>query len=264
MDVTAVSRDVHGNISRAIWLLSQADIRYVEATNWTNDVPICCISDNQLRELKRILSDREMRVSMIETTLDGPGGMARWGREMEIAAALETKHVRVVPFKKEACSHRQTVETLQRASEEAKRHGLIVTVENIGPDRHASSPEEIKALMKDVGADNFHLCWDPCAHARFYGRDKERMEAACRVALEFADYIHVTDMAAEPDEKYVCLGDGIMDYGTIFRDLIAGGYSGFYALKPRYGTGDIAALKRNCAVLRRMLREARRVASPLP
>jgi len=263
MDVTAVSRDVHGNISRAIWMLSQAEIRYVEATNWTNDVHICSISDNQLRELKHMLDDREIRVSMIETTLDGPDSIKRWARELDLASALETKHVRVTPFKKEACSYDEVVRTLQQAAEEAKRRGLIVTIENGCPSRHASSPEEIKALMKDVAVDNFHLCWDPCAHARFHGPDQESMEAARKVALDFADYIHVTDMVVEPDEKYVCPGCGIMGYEKIFQDLIGAGYSGFYALKPGCGKGDTRTLKQSSVALRQMLRKARRVAAPM-
>ncbi|NOZ19957.1 MAG: TIM barrel protein [Planctomycetes bacterium] len=261
MDVAAVSRDVHGNISRAIWMLSQAEIHYVEATNWTNDVPICRISDDQLHELKRMLGDRDMRVSMIETTLDGPQGMERWERELDIAAALDTKHVRVAPFEKEACSYEEIVATLQQAAKKAKPRGLIVTIQNSSPDRYASSPEEIKALMRDVSADNFHLCWDPCAHARFHGRGWGEMEAARGAAMQFADYVHITDMAAEPDEKYVCIGDGVMDYRAIFQDMISSGYSGFYALRPRYGKGDIRMLKQNCAALREILREARRVAA---
>lgn len=260
MNVTAVSKDVHWNISRAIWLIGQAEIRYVEPSHWTNDVPICDISNDQLREVKRILADHDICVSMLATAFGTRDGIEKWDRSIEIALALETKHLRISPFGRAKRPYPEAVEETRKACEAAKAQRLIVTMMNGSPQTYACAAGEIKTFLTDVGVDNLRLCWDPGNHFYFNAGKEDTVATAHAVALDLTDYVHVKDIAAGPEKRFVRLGAGAIDYAAIFRTLATKGYTGFYALEPHYGAGDLRVLKENLTALRALLREARHTA----
>ncbi len=133
------------------------------------------------------------------------------------------------------------VAKLGRAAEVARRHGVVLAVENepvcvIGTGRELGrlcgrlagglAPE----LRPHVAA-----LWDPGnalagGEARPYPDGYDAL-GACRVA-----HVHLKDLVLEPGggPRFVPLGEGRVAYPEQFDALLAGGYRGAFVLEPHY------------------------------
>jgi sugar phosphate isomerase/epimerase len=192
----------------------------------------------------------------------GPGYEADVAREVERAAALGTRLLRVWAGHPDGAdgSRDDVVAMLRAAGEAAAARGIEVVIERHGGTL-ADAAGRVEALLDAVDRENVRLNYQvldglPAAEA-----DAQPDEA--RRLAPRSSYFHVKNYRANPvpGGPLVLGGDletGVLDYGPIFRAAVEAGYRGpygieFVAFDPRPLEGKIAD---GIAWLRRALEKA--------
>ena len=213
--------------------------------------------DEGIAGLKAAMRETGVRALSLTDDEIMDAGLLRDGPEAEACFATLTTLVRrmgklgaeriVLPFLEEASlksdreaflAARGWLEKLVPIADEA---GIAIMLENDLPTAM------LKELVATTGG-KVGVCYDTGNRA-YFGYDPAEI-------LELGDLIrHVHIKDKEPGGKNVMLGEGKVDFATVFANLKAIGYAGPLILETSRGDGEAEAGRRNLAFVKRLLRE---------
>jgi len=234
-----------------------AELRSLWGTN------IADLPEDQWARAKKALDDRGMVVSCIASPMfkcdlyGEPGDAAgqthqasarNLDQQMELldrciraAHYFGTPFIRVFAFwrRGELTDNIEAdiVRAFKAPAEKANREGVILGLEN----EHAcylGTGAQIARVISAVNSPGLKAIWDPgnafCSGEVPYPDGYE----ACK---EYTIHVHVKDAVMEDDKpKFVCIGDGKLDYVGQLRALKADGYTGYLSLETHYRPGGAA------------------------
>jgi sugar phosphate isomerase/epimerase len=182
------------------------------------------------------------------------------GRCLDVAAALNTKAVRIFDFWRldDPSPYRAAMDDrLREAAEKAGARGITVVLENEYACNTATSSESVRTL-KAVPSPFLKLNWDP-GNAAMRG-DAAFPEGYRLIPKDRIGHVHCKNIARKPDGslEWAEMGAGFIDWVAQFRALKADGYGGPVTLETHWrGAGTPEASTRACwASMSRQLREA--------
>lgn len=157
-------------------------------------------------------------VSALEVAISVEG----YASQIPLAAELGASYVRVCEIWDASPSEFERVSSLLgQAGALAAKHGLVLIVENHGGLMREA--EACRALFEKSGCSNVKLNYDP-ANFLFYGEDPVRAWDALKGFVAFA---HLKDVKVEGVRRSYCrIGEGIIDYKSIFARFAKDAYSG--------------------------------------
>ncbi|MFC2026257.1 sugar phosphate isomerase/epimerase family protein [Chloroflexota bacterium] len=214
-------------------------------------------------EIKSLAQDLELEIVALTPYMSGYNSLDSQERERDIerlkhcigvAAELNCSYIRVYAgsFKPGDNGHdekwKRLVESLIQAGEFAGQAGVILCVENHFNTMTVSATETT-ALMKDIGSPDIGILYD---QANLTFTHNETYEKAIPLQSEWIRYVHVKDLVfTDPEKPFVAdavavvkaeertirsrpVGEGILDWPAILKQLINTGYDGFLSLEYEY------------------------------
>jgi sugar phosphate isomerase/epimerase len=196
-------------------------------------------SGEQIEVLGIVLADFGMSVSAIaspvgkvDVTVPVEAEVARLGRAIAAAHALDSRYIRIFSFFRgpgiDVGSIRDGVLARLRAlADLAEKEGVILLHEN-EKDIYGDVPARVLDLIESVGSDALRVAWDS---ANFVQVGVQPFTDGYRMLRPHLEYLQVKDAVAATGEVTPAgEGDGqLLETLTALRD---DGYSGFASLEP--------------------------------
>jgi sugar phosphate isomerase/epimerase len=225
------------------------------------DVNIADLSDEQIEKAKAALKSRSMTVSCIASPLykcdlggSETGAVGRThqatGRGLDQQMGLlercihlcdlfDTRLIRIFAFWKKGeltgDVEQRIIRTFAEPVARAAEAGVILALEN----EHAcylGTGRETARVLQAVGSPALRGVWDP-GNALCAG-EKKPYPDGYEAMKEFIVHIHLKDAVMECGKhRWVCMGEGEIDYIGQFRALEADGYEGCLSLETHYRPG---------------------------
>lgn len=279
MKLSVITDEISMDFEHALDVMLEYGVKAAELRSLWN-VNIADLTDEQVGKAKAALDSRGMTVSCLASPLfkcdlhasgDRAEGrthqakdrsldqqMAVLDRCVQLAGVFDTAIIRVFSFWRRGelteSIEAEIVRALKEAAARAETAGVILGLEN----EHAcylGTGEEIGRVIRAVNSPALRAVWDPgnafCAHEAPYPNGYEAVR-------DLVVHVHVKDAVWEGgNPRFVCIGDGNLDYVGQFRALQADGYQGYLSLETHYKPGGAAEDgSRQClAVLKEMLRD---------
>ena len=147
------------------------------------------------------------------------------------ARQLGAKYIRGFDFWDSGVSIEKRAEKYKKIAEICEKYDVICVIE-ADPSVHSNTPHKTAELVKTINSPYTKVLFDPgneiwvneCASADAYDAVKP-----------YLAHIHIKDadiIDGKPDG--VKIGEGLVDYITLFKKLIADGYSGSVMLETHY------------------------------
>ena len=234
-----------------------AELRSLWGTN------IIDLPDDQIERAKKALDARGMVVSCIASplfkcdlheTVGSAAGRTHQAQDRGLAqqmAALErcihlcnvfdTPFIRIFAFWKRGDLtdniEKEIIRLFEEPAARAEKAGVILGLEN-EHSCYLGTGREIAQVIKAVNSPGLKAVWDPgnafCAGEVPYPDGYEAVKD-CIV------HVHVKDVVSEDDKpKFVCIGDGKIDYDGQLHALKEDGYDGYLSLETHYRPGGAA------------------------
>lgn len=290
LELGIIADEVHPDFAVACqhvhdWNLPIIEIRNVDGSN------VVLLDDEAVERAVAIVASHDLRVSAIASPVfkspldERPSGTAAdftvpgmetvdaqlelLERACELAHRFGTRMVRIFTFLRVPWSD-AVVDVVAahvvRAAEVAKRHDVVLAVEN-EPACIVGSGVELGGFFGTLDAvlppslkPHVGALWDPgnalaCGEAAPY---PDGYEVLPRERLV---HVHLKDLASEPARfgTFVPIGEGRIDYRGQFQALARDGYGGSVVLEPHYapaGVTPVDAAKACVDAARRVMLEA--------
>lgn len=151
-----------------------------------------------------------------------PFSVEKFKRRIDFAVNLGARYI--VSTTGPAANRETFMENIKVLGEYAGKSGLILCLENIGDGRPniIDSAAPASALIREINLPNVRVNYDfanllPHCSARL------RPEEDYRSALPEIGYFHIKDVVRHPDGSwsFPAVGDGMIDYGKVMRDIAA-------------------------------------------
>ena len=277
MKLSVITDEISMDFEHALDVMLEYGVTGAELRSlW--DTNIVDLPDDQIERAKTALDDRGMVVSCIASPLfkcdlTETGGSAT-GRTHQAADRtlsqqmtvlercihltnlFETPFIRIFSFWRRGDLTDNIEKEIIRAFEEpaarAEKAGVILGLEN----EHAcylGTGQEIARVIRAVNSPALRAVWDPgnafCAHEVPYPDGYDAVK-------DYTVHIHIKDVVWEADKpKFVCIGDGKLDYDGHLRALVEDGYDGYLSLETHYRPGGVSeeGSRRCLASLKKML-----------
>ncbi len=246
--LSVISDEISQDFQRVVDVCKEYGVEQVEPRSvW--DTPPQKLTDEQVAEMKRILSNAGMGVCAIaspflkcdlgdETQYQEHLGILR--RCIEIAHELDTKIIRGFTFWKTGPAKavwQQIVDAFEEPIRICEQEDVYLGIENEA-STHIATAAEAEALYAAIGSDRVQAIWDPANEV--YAEDGE---------LPFPDafermkpnliHVHIKDAVRTPGapDPARCVPVGIggyIDYHAQFKALIEMGYEGACSLETHW------------------------------
>lgn len=234
-----------------------AELRSLWGTN------IVDLPDDQIERAKKALDDRGMVVSCIASPLfkcdlwETEGSavgrthqaqdrglsqqIAVLERCIHLSGVFETPFIRIFAFWKRGDltdnTEKEIISVFEDPAVRAEKADVILALEN-EHSCYLGTGSEIARVIKAVNSPGLRAVWDPgnafCAGEVPYPDGYEAVR-------DYIVHVHIKDVVWENDKpKFVCIGDGNIDYDGQLRALIADGYDGYLSLETHYRPGGIS------------------------
>jgi len=123
------------------------------------------------------------------------------------------------------------IEACRRCSEYASKERMQLTMENVGSPKgiqvHGRA-EHMSEIFEGVNSPNFGLAFDT---GNFVMAGEDPVEAIGKLA-PFVVHVHLKDVVRNCGRcKEVAVGEGVVDFRAIFRELKSHGYESFLSLE---------------------------------
>jgi sugar phosphate isomerase/epimerase len=174
------------------------------------------LSDAELEEYRRILSDHGIGISCIGSPVgktgidDDPAVHERqFGRAVEIALRFGVKYIRIFSFylkpeqRKESAVKDRIFKRLRLMGETAAAHKLVLVHENEA-GIYGESSDACRELLEALGSPAFKAVFDPC---NFVMADEAPFTGAFPKIAPHIDYLHIKD-AVSKTRVIVKAGEG--------------------------------------------------------
>jgi sugar phosphate isomerase/epimerase len=157
-------------------------------------------------------------------------------RALQAAEILDAPLIRVFGFKKEAVTTQavfeMAAERFRKPAEMAKAAGKVLALENCP---HTSFGWGVNAakLVSMVDSPGLRLLWDPAGALR--AGEPDCIQAMPDI-IPLLAHVHAKDIQpdAEADKRYMCIGEGVVPWPTIFQELLDQHYQGAVSLETHY------------------------------
>jgi sugar phosphate isomerase/epimerase len=254
--LSAITDEISMDFDRALDALLEYGATSAELRSlW--DVNIADLSDEQVARAKSALQKRRMTVCSLSTPLfkcdlstaeGSAGGRTHQATErtleqqspllercIHLAKVFDTNVIRIFAFWRRGGLtediEEQIIEALRDPAKRAEEAGIILGLEN----EHAcylGTGKEIARVIRAVNSPGLKAVWDPgnafCAGEVPYPDGYEAVR-------DFVVHVHVKDAVWCDDKpKFVCIGDGKLDYVGQLKALKADGYEGYLSLETHY------------------------------
>ena len=260
LKIGAITDQADMDFEKALKFIKGLGIEYVELhALWNKNIEE--LSDEEISNAKRLVKDYGLKVSLISSTLflqchlfdnsakfgpidnyfitiSGDYGyhMRALKRCVTLCDIFDTDKIRIFGFIKEDPSiDEDTVvekvrERLTEPIEIVERAGLTLLLENC-PHTYLQYGSLTKKVIDEIGSKNLRALWDPANAMRSGG--KPYPEDYLHIA-QYIAHVHVKDVSTEGEPHMVPIGQGEIDYHSIFRSLIDDGFSGVLSLEPEF------------------------------
>ncbi len=177
----------------------------------------------EVRGLNAIIGDYHFHLRALECAL-------------QAAEVLEAPLIRVFGFTKEVETtdevFEMAVEKFLKPAEMAKGAGKVLALENCP---HTSFGWGVNAakLVNMIDSPNLRLLWDPAGAVR--AGEPDCIQAMPDI-IPLLVHVHAKDIQPDFDERkrYMCIGEGVVPWPTIFKELIDQNYNGAISLETHF------------------------------
>lgn len=279
MKLSVITDEISMDFEHALDVMLEYGVTGAELRSlW--DANIVDLSDDQVERAKKALDDRGLAVSCIASplfkcdlgqTAGSAAGrthqaqdrglsqqMAVLERCIHLTHVFDTPFIRIFAFWKRGdltdSIEKDIIRMFEEPSARAEKAGVILGLEN-EHSCYLGTGAEIARVIKAVNSPGLKAVWDPgnafCAGEVPYPDGYEAVK-------DFIVHVHIKDAVWEEGKpKFVCIGDGKLDYDGQLRALIADGYDGYLSLETHYRPGGISEEgSRQClASLKEMLKK---------
>jgi len=190
-------------------------------------------------------------------------------RACELAHRFDTRMIRIFTFLREPWSDAivdAVAERVVRAAEMAKRHDVVLAVENEPACIVGSGAElgrfltVLDDMLPDALQPHVGALWDP-GNALAAGEATPYPDGYDALPRERIVHVHLKDVGSQPATfgTFVPIGEGRIDYRGQFDALARDGYPGCVVLEPHYappGVPPLEAAKVCVDAARNMLQDA--------
>ena len=224
-------------------VVRELGLKYIEFRSaW--GINVLDLSDAQLEDAQRILTEHALRVSSIGSPIgkifiDEPfePHLIRAQHAVEVAQRFNAPFIRIFSFfMREGMNpddHRDEVLTRMRALASVAEAGGVVLLHENEKDIYGDIPRRCLDLVTSVNSPALRATWDPANFVQV-GVDRP-FDEGWSMMRPYIDYMQIKDAVSETHEVVTAgKGDGQV-YETIAA-LKADGFDGFFSLEPHLGS----------------------------
>ncbi len=166
-------------------------------------------------------------VGKVDISLPVEAELARLGRAIAAAHALDARYIRIFSFYNAHGSRDAVLQRMRSLASLAAREGVVLLHEN-EKDIYGDVPARILDLIESVGSEHLKVAWD---NANFVQVGVRPFIDAYPLLRGHLEYLQVKDAVATTGEV-VPAGEGDGELVDTLRALRDDGYSGFASLEP--------------------------------
>ena len=261
MKLSVITDEISMDFEHALDVMLEYGVTGAELRSlW--DTNIVDLPEDQIERAKRALDDRDMAVSCIASPLfkcdlgDAAGTaagrthqaldrtlsqqMAVLERCIHAADAFETPFIRIFSFWKRGDLtdniEMEIIGAFEEPAARAEKADVILGLEN-EHSCYLGTGQEIARVIRAVNSPALKAVWDPgnafCAGELPYPDGYEAVK-------DYVVHVHIKDAVWEDGKpKFMCIGDGRIDYFGQLRALIEDGYDGYLSLETHYRPGGV-------------------------
>jgi sugar phosphate isomerase/epimerase len=179
-------------------------------------------SPERAKKLSAMISGHGLTVAAMSGHMDmgEAGSVESFRRRMDFALEMGARYLHTNATTKEKAS--VFMNNLEALLPHAQSTGLVITLENPGDGEQNIIPsgKQGAALIRKIGSPNIRLNYD-FSNVYSYSRGKMRPEDDFRHALPYCAHLHLKEMRPDGTRwRFVSIGGGITDYGSIFGHLM--------------------------------------------
>ena len=262
MKLSVITDEISMDFEHALDIMQEygcegAELRSLWGTN------IVDLSDDQIERAKRALDARGMAVSCIASPLfkcdlDETGGSAAGrthqaqerglGQQMDVlercihlCGVFDTPFIRIFAFWRRGDLadniEKEIIRIFEEPAARAEKANVVLGLEN-EHSCYLGTGGEIARVIEAVNSPGLRAVWDPgnafCAGEVPYPDGYEAVK-------DYIVHVHIKDAVREDGKhKFVCIGDGELDYDGQLRALVADGYDGYLSLETHYKPGGVS------------------------
>lgn len=239
--ISGFADEIDEQITTQFSHLNKLGISYFEPRG-INGTNIADIDDAQLAELKKNMSEYNIKVSSIGSPIgkinindDFEPHLEKLKRVIHIAKELGTKYIRVfsffIPQGENPENYRDEVmKRMTAMCAEAEKESVILLHEN-EKEIYGDTAARCLDIFNSVKSPALKGVFDP---ANFVQCKESVYPQAFNMLKEHIVYMHIKD--ALPDGEVVPAGYGVGGVENVISDLYADGYEGFLSLEPHLGS----------------------------
>lgn len=239
--ISGFADEIDEQITTQFSHLNKLGISYFEPRG-INGTNIADIDDAQLAELKKNMSEYNIKVSSIGSPIgkinindDFEPHLEKLKRVIHIAKELGTKYIRVfsffIPQGENPENYRDEVmKRMAAMCAEAEKEGVILLHEN-EKEIYGDTAARCLDIFNSVKSPALKGVFDP---ANFVQCKESVYPQAFNMLKEHIVYMHIKD--ALPDGEVVPAGYGVGGVENVISDLYTDGYEGFLSLEPHLGS----------------------------
>jgi sugar phosphate isomerase/epimerase len=270
--LSAFGDEIADDLREQLQVLRDLRIGYLELRGvWGKNV--LHLADNEVARVGRICAEHEVAVSCIgspvgKSPITQPiqHEMSNLSRIFEIAAALDTRRVRIFSFYPPD-THTNVhydqyvaaaISRLASLTEMARREGFYLLLEN-EKEIVGDTIERCHTLVNAIDSPHLRFLWDPANFVQV--GEAEPTRCGWPSLGSYVAHVHVKD-ALLADGSVRAAGEGDGQVGELLTKLRNDGYQGFLALEPHLavagrsgGFSGIEGLTRAVKALRQLMAE---------
>jgi 3-dehydroshikimate dehydratase len=218
-------------------VLEKCSVRHIELRS-VHKTNVLDLTDQQVRDLKKILESRGFRLSAIgspigKVKIDQPfePHLARFRRAIDLCGVFGTKNIRIfsyyLPERQEWPKWRSEVmDRLKKQTEMAEAAGVRLLHEN-EHGIYGDDPERVVDLFRTIQSPNFRAVYDPANYV-FCGFDPMK---GWELTKEFTSHFHIKDWTKGEAHGRIA-GEGQGRIPEVLKDAVSRKYDGFATLEP--------------------------------
>ena len=254
-----ITDQISMDFEKALQFTKELGLEYIEIhALWDKNIEE--LSDDEVAKAKKLVDKYNLKVSLISSTLfllcPLDDGNREYGsiddyfitisgsydkhieylkRCIDLCRVFETDKLRTFGFNKEKDYDNETVvdkivEKLKLPVEMVENAGLTLVLENC-PHTYLQFGSLTKKVIEKMGSERFKALWDPGNALRSGGvpYPDDYMMIKDHIA-----YIHAKDVLLEGEPHMVPIGEGVINYKEILKNLVDDGFDGIISLEPEY------------------------------
>lgn len=226
------------DLEEAVNIAGKIGYQGIELFGFERHLP-SSIDLNRVRELRKLVDDLGMKVVVLATYVGGYSELTRRDRDKQIdefkkyvaiAQELNCDMIRQQPggpSPTEAKNEhwQRCAEGLQEVADWGAKNGIKIVLENHRGGLVETVDSSLK-LLQMIARENVGISYDP---GNVYHAGAEYRVEAIKKLGRAIFYVQIKDVDETADEKYPLLGEGKVDYDSVFQGLKEIGYPGYVA-----------------------------------